>query len=172
MKKKSIYIFGLVLLTSIVSFGLGFVFDKSNKATAQKKIFEKWEYGSINSIFYFEPEKQRIDKIFGIVEFCKMTQAGCQRSEIRYELDYGKFLKQANLQETFDSRKLASLKASELAFQKALSQLGNSGWEITSEPEKDFKSVSLYDYERLDNKNLLYTKTNTKAIYFKRLKNR
>jgi hypothetical protein len=98
-----------------------------------------------------------------------MDSSGCARKEFRHVLDYAKFLNQAELPETFQARNLASLKASEIAFRQAIAKLGLEGWEMTSEPKMDFKPISLYRYEKLDDKSFLFTKENTRAIYFKKL---
>lgn len=105
-----------------------------------------------------------------MVEICYLQSNGCKRAEVKQELDYGEFLQERGISENFNSRKEASLKASEIAFQKALSQLGNEGWEIINEPDIKYQFVDIDDYNKYDNKSFLFVKEDTKAIYFKRLK--
>lgn len=90
--------------------------------------------------------------------------------EIKHELDYGIFLQERAEQESFQTRKDASVKASEIAFQKAIAQMGAEGWEIVGEPNLSFESVNVDDYNKFDDKSVLFKRENTKAVYFKRLK--
>lgn len=163
------------LIISVFSF-LGIIFLGGisayfNPSSAQKAVNTQWEYAVISDVYYLQPEPERINKIVGIANICIIRAAGCKQSEIKEELDYAKFLKDVNLPETFEARQTASLKVAEIAFQKALAQLGNDGWELIAEPKQDFKSVSLYNYEKFENKSVLFIKRNTEAVYFKRLKN-
>ncbi len=130
-----------------------------------KKIaIQQWEYGSITTVYYLAPEREKINKIIGIAEFCEMSTSGCERLEFSHELDYAKYLKDAALPETYDARVLASRKAAEIAFQKALAKLGNSGWEMISEPTISFGFVDLYTYEKYDDKTYIFSRDNVKGI--------
>lgn len=167
--KKFVIISILGLFVLSVSIGL---FSYNFKASAQNNYVAKWEYGTITKIYYLKPERNKINKIVGIVEFCELTNSGCERREITHELDYPKYLKDAELQETYEARILASQKASEIAFQKALSRLGSTGWEMIGEPNLEFTSVDLYRYERFEDKTILFTRKDTVGLYFKRIKSR
>lgn len=141
-----------------------------SKGSAQKIARNQWEYCSINAVYSFSPVKDKLNKIYGMAEICYLQSNGCKRSEIKEELDYGAFLQERGIAENINSRKEASLKASEIAFQKAMSQLGNEGWEIVSEPDLQYQFVDIDEYNRYENKSYLFVRENTKAVYFKRLK--
>ena len=145
-------------------------FNFNFTSSAQKIARNQWEYAAITSAYSFNPYRDRVNKIYGMAEVCYLQSSGCRRMEIKYELDYGTYLQDRAEQETFQTRKNASLKASEIAFQKAVAQLGNEGWEIVSEPSLSFESVNLDDYNKFEDKSVLFERENTKAVYFKRLK--
>ena len=105
-----------------------------------------------------------------MAEICYLQSNGCKSVEIKQELDYGAFLQERGLPESYQSRRQASLKASEIVFQKTMSQLGNEGWEIVSEPDIKYQFVSIDYYNKFENKSLLFTKEDSKAVYFKRQK--
>ncbi|MGI8669027.1 MAG: hypothetical protein ACR2J3_04165 [Aridibacter sp.] len=166
---KRFLIISLFSFFGIIFFGV--IFAYFNQSSAQKVTNAQWEYAVVTDVYFLQPEPERINKIIGIANVCLARAAGCKQLVISEELDYAKYLKDANLPETFGARQTASLKIAEIAFQKALAQLGNDGWELIAEPKQEFKSVSLYNYEKFEDKSLLFTKTNTQAVYFKRLKN-
>ena len=139
-------------------------------SSAQKVARVQWEYAAITNAYSFNPAKDKLNKIYGMAEICYLQSNGCKRAEIKYDLDYGSYLQDRALQETFESRRDASIKASEIAFQKAVSQLGNEGWEIVSEPNLKYEFVNIDEYNKFEDKSVLFNRDNTKAVYFKRLK--
>lgn len=139
-------------------------------SSAQKVARNQWEYCAITSAYSFTPYRDRVNKISGMAEICYLQSSGCRRLEIKHELDYGIYLQERAEQESFQSRKDASYKASEIAFKKAVAQLGSEGWEIVSEPNLDYEFVNVDDYNKFDDKSVLFEHTNTKAVYFKRLR--
>ena len=154
--------FGLVAL-------LGFYFI-SPQSSAQKAARTQWEYASIKAVYTFAPEQDRLNKIYGMAEICFMQATGCKRLEIKHEFDYGEFLQERALPESFDARRAAGLKAAEIAFQKTLAQLGGEGWEIISDPDLPLESISIDGYNKYENKSHLFPRLSTKAVYFKRQK--
>ncbi len=80
------------------------------------------------------------------------------------------FLQERGWAENLESRKQASFKASEIAFQKALYQLGTEGWEIVSDPALDFETVDFDEFNKTENKSFLFNRKDNKAVYFKRIK--
>ncbi len=161
----------LTLIGVLVGLALCFVyFSYFSISSAQKFARNQWEYCSINSVYSFSPIKDKLNRIYGMVEICYLQASGCKRSEVKQELDYGEYLQDRGISENFNSRKEASLKASEIAFQKAMSQLGNEGWEIVNEPNIKYQFVDIDDYNKFENKSFLFVREDSKAIYFKRLK--
>jgi len=145
-------------------------FSIFSTSSAQKVTRLQWEYASIKAVYSLTPSRERVNKIFGMAEICYMQQSGCKRLEIKHELDYGEFLVERGLTENFTTRTMASSTASDVAFQKALIQMGNEGWELVSEPDIKFESVNVDEYNKFENKSLLIVRENTKAVYFKRPK--
>src|SRR5688572_22880805 len=126
MKKLSLTALGIFIgLSACVVY-----FSYFQTSSAQKISVNQWEYSSINAVYAFNPDRDKLNKIYGMAEICYLQQTGCRRAEIKHEIDYGAFLQERGLAENYDSRKQASFKASETAFQKALNQLGAEGWEI------------------------------------------
>ena len=162
------YLFLGVFLSVAAFFGWTF-FNRTS--AAQKQARQQWEYSAIMHVYAFSPYKDRVNKISGMAEICYLQATGCRRLEIKHELDYGAYLQARAEQETFQSRRDASIKASEAAFQKAVAQLGSEGWEIISEPNLNFEFVNVDDYNNFEDKSVLFKQENTKAVYFKRLKN-
>jgi hypothetical protein len=156
-----------VFLALAVFFGYSFV---NQPSSAQRAARAQWEYSAILAVYSFAPYKDRVNKIYGMAEICYLQANGCRRQEIKHELDYGTYLQERAEQETFQTRNAASVKASEIAFQKAVAQMGNDGWEIVSEPNLNFEFVNVDDYNRFEDKSVLFKRENTKAVYFKRLK--
>ena len=161
------FLFLGVFLAFAVFFGYSFV---NQPSSAQRAVRAQWEYSSIVSVYSFSPSRDRVNKIYGMAEICYLQANGCRRAEIKHELDYGSYLQERADQESFQTRKDASVKASEIAFQKAVAQMGSEGWEIVSEPNLNFDFVNVDDYNKFEDKSVLFERTSTKAVYFKRLK--
>jgi hypothetical protein len=161
------YLFLGVCLAFAGFFGYSF-FNRTS--SAQKVARNQWEYAAIVSAYSLSPYKDRVNRIFGMAEICYLQANGCRRAEIKHELEYAAYLQERAEPETAQSRSDASLKASEIAFQKAVAQMGSEGWEIISDPKLDFEFVNVDDYNKFDNKAVLFERTSTKAVYFKRLK--
>lgn len=154
-----------IFLGAFFLFGYFYIFPA---ASAQKVARLQWEYASIRAVYSPTPAQERINKIFGVADICYMQATGCKTSEVKHEIDYGQFLVERGLVENLAHRNLAGLHASELALQKALAQMGSEGWELVGEPDLEFERVSVDNYNRYENKSLLFTRYNSKAIYFKR----
>ncbi|HEY0426630.1 MAG TPA: hypothetical protein VGC76_02375 [Pyrinomonadaceae bacterium] len=166
MRKLLIGLTGLALC-SIFLFGYFFVLPTTS---AQKVARLQWEYASIRAVYSLTPPTERLNRIFGVAEICYLQAAGCKSAEVRHELNYGEFLVERGLTETYAARKLAGTSAGEIAFQKALAQLGSDGWEIIGDPNIKFEFFNVDDYNKYENKSLLVTREDTKAVYFKRVK--
>jgi len=165
--KPVTYLFLGICLSLVCFFGYSAF---NHTSSAQKAARIQWEYAAITSAYSFSPTRDRVNRIFGMAEICYLQTNGCRRAEVKHEFDYGSYLQERAEQETYQSRNDASLKASEIAFQKAVVQLGNEGWEIVSEPNLNFEFVNIDDYNKFENKSVLFERINTKAVYFKRLK--
>ncbi len=165
--KPAAYLFLGFCLSLVFCFGYLFF---NQTGSAQRNARLQWEYSAIVTVYSFSPYKDRVNKIYGMAEICYLQTNGCRRTEIKHELDYGTYLQERAEQESFQTRKEASARASEIAFQKAVWQMGNEGWEIVSEPNLNFEFVNVDDYNKFDDKSVLFKRENTKAVYFKRLK--
>src|SRR5687767_835267 len=111
--------------------------------SAQKTASAQWEYSTIIAAYSFNPSKERTNKISGSAVICYLQTSGCRLSEIKHEIDYTVYLQDRALPviENNSTRNNAGVRASEIAFQKAVAQLGNEGWEIVGEPQLEFEFV-------------------------------
>jgi hypothetical protein len=151
--------------------GLGYLFF-SPTSSAQKAAVQHWEYSTIIAAYSFNPTKERTNKIAGIAVVCYLQNSGCRMAEVKHEIDYTVYLqdRQLPLVENNSYRSNAGIRASEIAFQKALAQLGNEGWEIVGEPSIDFEFIDYDNYLKFEDRSIFFNRKNTKAVYFKRLK--
>ena len=165
--RKSIFLLSAVV---VALFG-GLLYTLISPASSAQKISRaQWEYVAITAVYALGPATEKIERIYGMTEICYAQSNGCKRQEVRQELDYGAFLQERGLPENPQSRRRASIAASEMAFQKTLAQLGSDGWEIVGAPDLKFEFVPVDDYYKYENKSLLFTREDTRAVYFKRLK--
>lgn len=166
MRRVLLILLGLVF-GMVVCVGYFSIFSSSS---AQRVSRIQWEYAAIKSVYGLSPVNDKLNRIVGMVEICYLQPTGCRRQEIRHELDYGEFLQDRALPENYSSRAKANLSACEIAFQKALAQFGNDGWEIVSEPTLKYEFVNVDEFNKFENKSLLFNREDTKAVYFKRMK--
>lgn len=149
-------------------FGLSYL---NRAADAQKVARNQWEYAAIRSAYSITPYADRMNRIYGMAQICYLEAQGCKNSELKFELDYGTYLQDRAIRDSYDARKGASIKAGEVAFQRALAQLGNDGWElVTDAPNLEFEMISLDDFNRFDDRSTFFDRKDTNAVYFKRLK--
>ena len=156
--------FGLVAVAMIVSAQM------IQTGSAQRAARNQWEYAAITAAYSFSPSKDKLNKIGGMAEICYLQTNGCRRQEIRTELEYGLYLQERGLLESVQTRVSAANKAAETAFQRAVTQLGTEGWELIGEPSLEFESVDLDEYNRFEDKSMLFERKNARAVYFKRLR--
>lgn len=141
-------------------------------SAAQRQARTQWEYATIVAAYSFQPTRERTNKITGIAEICYLQATGCRLAEIKHELDYTAYLQERALPvvDSANTRNAAGIRASEIAFQKALVQMGSEGWELIGEPQMNFEFVDYENYLKFEDKSVFFNRTNTKAVYFKRLK--
>lgn len=167
--KPVIYLFLGVCIAAFSFFGYTAFTQKS---TAQKAAVAQWEYATIIAAYSFNPTRDKTNKIAGTAVICYMQNNGCRLSEIKHEIEYTGYV-QARLlplEENGAVRTNAGIRASEIAFQKALAQLGSEGWELVSEPHLDFEFVDYENYLKFEDRSVFFNRKNTKAVYFKRLR--
>ena len=167
--KPFIYLFLGVCLSAFGFFGYT---TFTQKSTAQKASVAQWEYASIIASYSFNPTRDKTNKIAGTAVVCYMQNNGCRLAEVRHEVDYTAYI-QARLlplEENSANRTNAGIRASEIAFQKALAQLGSEGWEMVGEPDMNFEFVDYENYLKFEDRSVFFNRKNTKAVYFKRLK--
>ncbi len=93
------------------------------------------------------------EKYKGVATICYFRSSGCRREEVSFELVYADFLKEGADANQFYNTYAARMRAEESALSKAITKLGDDGWEMVGENRIDFSSA---------------VDTNTRAIYFKR----
>jgi len=167
--KPVTYLFLGICLSLVGFFGYS-AFNQTS--SAQKAAAIQWEYATIVGAYSFNPTKDRTNKIPGIAVICYLQTSGCRLTEVKYEIDYNAYIqdRQLPLVESNQVRTNAGIRASEIAFQKALAQLGSEGWEIVSEPQIDFEFIDYENYLKFEDRSVFLNRKNTKAVYFKRLK--
>lgn len=167
--KHFIYLFLGVILSAFAFFGYT-AFTQTS--TAQKASVAQWEYASIIASYSFNPTRDKTNKIAGTAVICYMQNSGCRLAEVKHEVDYTAYI-QARLlplEENSAARTNAGVRASEIAFQKALAQLGSEGWEMIGEPDIKFEFVDYESYLKLEDRSVFFNRKDTKAVYFKRLR--
>lgn len=165
--KRSTVIFAALFfaaLAALVSTNL------DRPSSAQRAVRAPWEYATVVAAYSFNPSQDKLNKITGMTEICFLQPNGCRRQEIKYELDYGLYLQERALNESLATRRAASIKAAEIALQKTLAQLGADGWELVGEPNLEYEFVNIDDYNKFEDKSVLFGRTNAKAVYLKRLR--
>jgi hypothetical protein len=130
------------------------------RAAAQKSRTQepqKWEYCAVTNA-YIVVTGESAEKYVGRASICYFQLSGCRREEIRFELIYAEFLKEAGANPNPRyNRYSAGVRAAESALSKAIAQLGEDGWEMIGETPIDFV-------------NNAESNMRNKAIYFKRPK--
>ena len=138
----------------------------SQRALAQQsRRVQGWEYCAITDASPSDPAKINLvmDKYTGVATICYFRSSGCRREEVTFDLSYADSLKlridadslrDVNTQYAAAVRaNAASMRATESALSKAISKLGDDGWEIVGDNQIKFPSGA-------DN--------GARAIYFKR----
>ena len=165
--KRSTVIFAALLFAALAALVWT---NLSPTGSAQRALRAQWEYATVVAAYSFNPVQDKLNKITGMTEICYVQTTGCRRQEIKYELDYGLYLQERALGESLASRKAASIKAAETALLKTLAQLGSEGWELVGEPQLEYEFVNIDDYNKFEDKSVLFGRTNAKAVYLKRIK--
>jgi hypothetical protein len=167
--KSVTYLFLGICLAFFGLFGYWFLIPTGS---AQKAVSGQWEYSVIIAAYSFNPTKDRTNKIPGSALICYLQNSGCRITEIKHEVDYTVYLQDRGLAvvDTSQTRSNAGIRASEIAFQKAVAQLGSEGWEMIGEPHLEFEFVDYDSYLKIEDKSVFFNRKNTKAVYFKRLK--
>lgn len=165
--KRSTVIFAVLFFAALAALVLTNLYQTSS---AQRAVRAQWEYATVVAAYSFNPAQDKLNKITGLTEICYLQMNGCRRQEIKYELDYGLYLQERALGESLIARRAANVKAAEIALQKTLAQLGSDGWELVGEPNLEYEFVNIDDYNKFEDKSVLFGRTNARAIYLKRLK--
>ncbi|MBD0324822.1 MAG: hypothetical protein ICV68_00235 [Pyrinomonadaceae bacterium] len=119
--------------------------------------YKKWEYCAVTNA-YLAVTGESADKYVGRASICYFQLSGCRREEVRFELIYADFLREAGANPNPNyNRYAAGVRAAESALSKAIAQLGEDGWEMVGETPIDFV-------------NNAESNMRNKAIYFKRPK--
>ena len=161
----SIRIAALVAVTcGLLLLGVSLPRQAAAQRTTRSKI-TRWEYCAIVDAHPEDPMGINLakEKYTGVATICYFRSSGCRREEVTFSLSYADSLK---LKSGADSLKdpnskvaaalranAASTRATESALSKAITKLGDDGWEMVGETRIDFWSG---------------TEVNNRAIYFKR----
>lgn len=107
-------------------------------AEAQKTVSARWEYAVISGAYFPYTSENASAVTVAAVNICYLSTAGCRNEEVRVDVGIQRFLQDTRLADGQSARKLARNRAAEIAFAKAISQLGTSGWEMTGAPDLRF----------------------------------
>lgn len=129
--RNLVIVFGCITLAAaIVSTSFFF-----RKADAQRSASNRFEYAVINGSYAAYPADGAM--VAAAVNICYL-QTGCQNEEVRTDLSISKFLQDERIENSGRTRALAQERAVQVSFAKAISKLGNDGWEIISTPVIEF----------------------------------
>ncbi len=126
-----------VIAAALVIIGAA-VFLSDGTAEAQRSAGSRWEYAVITGAYYPYSNENASAVTVAAVNICYLGAAGCRNEEIRAELVMQRFFQDARLADGMAARKIARNRAAEIAFSKAIAQLGGSGWELSSAPDLRF----------------------------------
>lgn len=107
-------------------------------ASAQRDASGRWEYAAITGSYVPYSTENTSIVATAAANICFMQADGCRNEEVRAEVNYSRFFQDTRLENTERSRALAERRAAEIAFAKAVSRLGQEGWEMVSTPELQF----------------------------------
>jgi hypothetical protein len=156
--KQRIVSVRLAALLAVTSGLLLFGMSVSPQSSAQKsrgRKAQRWEYCAILGAQSKWPRENK-EKYTGVATICYFRSSGCRREEVIFELTYSDFLKEGEVVkqgESYNRAFGAPARATESALSKAITKLGDDGWEMAGENRIDFSSG---------------VEVNNKAIYFKR----
>lgn len=114
------------------------VFLSDGTAEAQKSAAGRWEYAVITGAYFPYTSENATAVAVAAVNICYLNAIGCRNEEVRSELAIQRFAQDARLADGQSIRKFARNRAAEIAFSKAITQLGTVGWEMTSTPDLRF----------------------------------
>jgi hypothetical protein len=145
----------LAVTCGLLLFGIS-VPPQSSAQKPTRSNITRWEYCAIISAQSKWPRENK-EKYTGVATICYFRSSGCRREEVVFELTYSDFLKEGEATvkqgESYNRAYGAPARATESALSKAITKLGNDGWEMVGENRIDFSSGA---------------EANNKAIYFKR----
>jgi hypothetical protein len=123
-------------------------FSQSALAQQPRRI-QRWEYCAIIDAHPSDPAKVNLvmEKYTGVATICYFGSSGCRREDITFDLSYADSLKLRIDTRSQDANSpyvaavranAASMRATESALSKAISKLGDNGWEIVGDNQITF----------------------------------
>ena len=134
MKKASV-VFVILGIAAIAAISVGSYL--STRTEAQRGASGRFEYAVINGVYPPYPADGP-STVSSAVNICYLQTSGCQNEEVRAEINISKFLQDERLENAGNARSLASQRAMNVAYSKAISKLGADGWEMVHVPEIEF----------------------------------
>lgn len=115
---------------------------------------QKWEYCAITSSAFTKFVAEGDTTAGGVASICYFQNGGCRREEVKFDLDLAEFRRTFSPNENQGYvNSTAAAKAAEGALSRAITKLGDDGWELVGEAVFSFSPD-----------------TTKGAIYFKRRK--
>lgn len=109
----------------------------SAPAEAQRGTSARFEYAVINGPYLPYPADGP-SSVSSAVNVCYLQASGCQNEEVRAEINISKFLQDERLENASNARALATSRAVNTAYSRAISKLGADGWELVDSPAVEF----------------------------------
>jgi hypothetical protein len=141
----------MAVTCGLLLFGMSLPPQSSAQKSTKSKI-TGWEYCAILGT-QSDGFGVRKEKYTSVATICYFRSSGCRREEVTFELIYATFLKQGADPNQYVNTSAARMRAEESALSKAITKLGDDGWEMVGENRIDFSSG---------------VESNNRAIYFKR----
>ena len=133
--RKAAVVFAIVI--SIVAAILVGIVHFSPATEAQRGISGKFEFAVINGTYPPYPGDGP-SSASSAVNICYLQASGCQNEEVRAEINLSKFIQDERLENAGNIKALATNRAMNVAFSKAISKLGADGWEMVEAPSVEF----------------------------------
>jgi hypothetical protein len=132
----------MAVTCGLLLFGMSLPPQSSAQRATKGKV-TRWEYCAILSAQRKWPQEDK-EKYVGTATICYFRNSGCRKEEVVFELTYSDYLKEgeatARQGESYNRSSGAPARATESALSKAITKLGDDGWEMVGKTESIFRA--------------------------------
>ena len=142
-KRRIITSGGAALIAVMCSLVIASFLQRSSAQQSRRNRTQEWDYCAILNVQPKWPRENK-DKYVGVATICYFRTSGCRREDVVFELTYADFLKDADAKqgESYNRTYAAPARAVESALSKAITKLGNDGWESVATD-----IIGIHDYD-------------------------